>query len=420
MSNGRGGRGGTRSREDTEPSGREPPSRPGPDRAQPGASAAARALALGAGGRAADVDDAVLAGAEAGSVSTDFLEAAPDTTVSLQPEPSGGAAVSSQFYEEVPTHLDLRAALGIPIERDEAPRRRIAEPPAQRPSTPEPLEAPELIAPPTPVAAAVTRQAPPRLKTDRHGTFVLRRIDAPDEGLIRSARELIGGAILVLLLVLGTLVQRKPAATRATERAQEEVPAAVAAPAPRSWKDVHAVTFDRSQAPPPPPPVAPAPLIRVPAAPAESIPRAAMAIAETGIVPAAPVPAAPAAAQPDSAKALDPAPDPAAAEPRPADPPPAPDPAAPSAAPSPSPSPSQEPIERAATPMLSIVSRPPGALVEIDGRSVGRTPLIRPAPDGGAARLQVRLSLLGHRAWAGELRPSAAGHFNASVELQKD
>jgi hypothetical protein len=77
----------------------------------------------------------------------------------------------------------------------------------------------------------------------------------------------------------------------------------------------------------------------------------------------------------------------------------------------------QPTVRKAATPMLSVVTVPSGALVEIDGVIYGRSPLIMPSPKDRNS-LDVTLKLDDHQPWNGRLRPNRAGHFNLNVELE--
>ena len=73
--------------------------------------------------------------------------------------------------------------------------------------------------------------------------------------------------------------------------------------------------------------------------------------------------------------------------------------------------------KRPATPMLSIVSTPSGAIVDINGTVYGRTPLIIPGPRGESS-LQITLKLPGHKKFSEVLTPNAAGHFSLSAKLE--
>ncbi|MGF1509598.1 MAG: PEGA domain-containing protein [Myxococcota bacterium] len=67
-------------------------------------------------------------------------------------------------------------------------------------------------------------------------------------------------------------------------------------------------------------------------------------------------------------------------------------------------------------PVLSVVSSPPGALVEVDGTIYGRTPLILPSPR--AERFEVRLRLDEHRPFRTVVGPNDAGHFSVNATLE--
>lgn len=70
-----------------------------------------------------------------------------------------------------------------------------------------------------------------------------------------------------------------------------------------------------------------------------------------------------------------------------------------------------------AIPMASILSEPSGATVEINGESVGTTPLVVPGPAERPV-LQVRLTLPGRKTWQGNLSPNEAGHYVLNVTLE--
>lgn len=69
------------------------------------------------------------------------------------------------------------------------------------------------------------------------------------------------------------------------------------------------------------------------------------------------------------------------------------------------------------TPMVSIVSTPPGAMIEIDGTVYGKTPLIMPSP-AHASHLRVKLRLDQYQSWEEIVQPNAAGHFNVNISLK--
>jgi hypothetical protein len=87
---------------------------------------------------------------------------------------------------------------------------------------------------------------------------------------------------------------------------------------------------------------------------------------------------------------------------------------APAASPRPSGTASLEPPSGPGS--LHVVSRPPGAEVVIDGRTVGRTPLVISNVRSGAH--DVRMQLSGFRRWATKVhvRPGARTRVAASLE----
>lgn len=72
---------------------------------------------------------------------------------------------------------------------------------------------------------------------------------------------------------------------------------------------------------------------------------------------------------------------------------------------------------KAAIPMLTLLSSPSGATVEINGVEHGKTPLIVPAPRD-LERLSVILKLDGYKKWVGEVSPNEAGHYSSSIKLE--
>jgi len=71
----------------------------------------------------------------------------------------------------------------------------------------------------------------------------------------------------------------------------------------------------------------------------------------------------------------------------------------------------------APAPMVSVVSEPPGAMVQLDGVVYGETPLILPAP-AGQGTMEVVLRLDGYVTHEGFLEANEAGHFSLNVKLQ--
>ncbi|MBK6684822.1 MAG: PEGA domain-containing protein [Deltaproteobacteria bacterium] len=82
----------------------------------------------------------------------------------------------------------------------------------------------------------------------------------------------------------------------------------------------------------------------------------------------------------------------------------------------PPPPPDPTPV-KAAIPMLTLLSSPSGAEVEINGQDQGKTPLIVPAPKD-MDRLSVVLRMEGYKKWSGEMSPNEAGHYSTSVKLE--
>lgn len=70
----------------------------------------------------------------------------------------------------------------------------------------------------------------------------------------------------------------------------------------------------------------------------------------------------------------------------------------------------------AALPMLSVMSAPSGALVEVDGTIYGRTPLVMPGPAHGRP-LRIRLKLDHHRVWQEDVSTNPAGHYVVQADL---
>jgi PEGA domain-containing protein len=123
---------------------------------------------------------------------------------------------------------------------------------------------------------------------------------------------------------------------------------------------------------------------------------------------AQPAQAQPAQAQPVQAQPTQPGPA-AAAEAAKAAPPASPQPSADAETP--------KTPTKTKTPMVSIVSTPPGAIVEIDGILYGKTPVIMPSPVQTSA-LKVKLQLGGYKKWEELLTPNESGHYNANVQLR--
>ena len=73
---------------------------------------------------------------------------------------------------------------------------------------------------------------------------------------------------------------------------------------------------------------------------------------------------------------------------------------------------------KATTPILSILSIPSGARVEIDGTIYGTTPLIQPSPPK-VKSLSIRLLKDNYKSFETVLTPNEAGHFNLNATLEK-
>jgi hypothetical protein len=80
--------------------------------------------------------------------------------------------------------------------------------------------------------------------------------------------------------------------------------------------------------------------------------------------------------------------------------------------------PAGEETRKATTPILSILSNPSGARVEIDGTIYGTTPLIQPGPSK-VKRLSIRLLKDNYKIYETVLTPNEAGHFNLNATLEK-
>ncbi len=75
-------------------------------------------------------------------------------------------------------------------------------------------------------------------------------------------------------------------------------------------------------------------------------------------------------------------------------------------------------VRKATTPLLSVLSNPSGAQVEINGTIYGTTPLIQPSPPN-VKSLSIRLLKSNFRTYETVLTPNEAGHFNLSANLEK-
>jgi hypothetical protein len=73
--------------------------------------------------------------------------------------------------------------------------------------------------------------------------------------------------------------------------------------------------------------------------------------------------------------------------------------------------------KKAAVPMISLLSSPSGASVEINGESQGKTPLISPAPPN-LVGMKVTLRLEGYKKWSGEVQPNEQGNYSLFARLE--
>jgi hypothetical protein len=69
------------------------------------------------------------------------------------------------------------------------------------------------------------------------------------------------------------------------------------------------------------------------------------------------------------------------------------------------------------TPMLTIFTSPPGAMIEIDGILYGKTPLVMASPVQTSA-LKVKLSLDGFKKFEELVTPNETGHYSINVSLK--
>lgn len=68
-------------------------------------------------------------------------------------------------------------------------------------------------------------------------------------------------------------------------------------------------------------------------------------------------------------------------------------------------------------PMVTVVSVPPGAQVEINGAPAGTAPVVKPAPEG-VVELEITVKLSGHEAWRAQVRPNELGHYSVNAKLR--
>lgn len=75
-------------------------------------------------------------------------------------------------------------------------------------------------------------------------------------------------------------------------------------------------------------------------------------------------------------------------------------------------------VRKAAVPILSILSSPSGATVEIDGTIYGKTPLIEKLPNGPQA-LSIRLMKDNYKKFESVVRKNDAGHYSLNATLER-
>ncbi len=68
------------------------------------------------------------------------------------------------------------------------------------------------------------------------------------------------------------------------------------------------------------------------------------------------------------------------------------------------------------SPVLSVMTVPSGAQVEVDGRVYGQSPLVIPSP--ASRGLMIRVRHPGFRIWEGVVHPNEAGHFQVQISLE--
>jgi hypothetical protein len=73
---------------------------------------------------------------------------------------------------------------------------------------------------------------------------------------------------------------------------------------------------------------------------------------------------------------------------------------------------------KAATPMITVISTPPGATVEINGDGQGKTPLILRSPRN-ISMLTISIQLHNHKKWQQDVPANEAGHFTVNAQLEK-
>ncbi len=283
---------------------------------------------------------------------------------------------------------------------------------------------PELDAAPAAPAGADPRPAALRGFTQlgraprtRNPTGTFRpRLSTPFIELQLSHLEL-GGMVAVLLMIGGLYwIQQgsRPAAEPVVATGVRTASIAEAPRPVRSWRDTVAT----------PAPTEVVASFELPAGPAFT-PQPASAL-RSGPAPSGvdagpgtePPAAAPGAGPPSGSRSGSRAEPPAEPPVAPTVSPPARPAAPPAAPPAGTPSRATTPVAAPSLPMLTVISTPSGADVELDGRPLGRTPLVRPAP-AGIERLELRLRLAGHKDWVGRVARDDTGHFVLRAPLER-
>lgn len=77
----------------------------------------------------------------------------------------------------------------------------------------------------------------------------------------------------------------------------------------------------------------------------------------------------------------------------------------------------QQAPQRAAVPMLSVITTPPGASIEVNGLVRGKSPLIIPSPSVEPT-LQVRVTMDGFKNYEENVSSGEGGHYVLRVELE--
>ncbi|MBK8014761.1 MAG: PEGA domain-containing protein [Deltaproteobacteria bacterium] len=70
------------------------------------------------------------------------------------------------------------------------------------------------------------------------------------------------------------------------------------------------------------------------------------------------------------------------------------------------------------TPMLSVITIPAGAVVEVNGINAGKSPLVRPSPHANG-RIEVTVKKAGFNTASSFVSPNSAGHYALTVQMEK-